>query len=101
MNSSINSRNRRPARLLTALLALTFSVGIASVAQAQEVSSMVVTAKRPVHCDFSSTIRDEMRDDTKIAVWMTRIDVGTDLGIKLGRPNRKYQVATTEKNNRG
>jgi len=101
MNSSIKNRNWRPARLLTALLTLTFCVGIASVAQAQEVPSIVITAKRPIHCDFSSTIRDEVRDDTKIAVWMTRIDVGTDLGIKLGRPNRKYQLATIEKNKRG
>jgi hypothetical protein len=101
MNSRIKGRDRRPARLLTALLTLTLIVGTASVAQAQEISSMVITAKRPVHCDFNSMIRDEMHADTKITVWLTRIDVGTDLGIKLGRPNRKYQVATNEKNKRG
>lgn len=100
MNSRYIRRILWPARLLTALLPLAFA-GMAPVAQAEEIATLVVTAKRPVHSDFSSTVRDELRDETKIAVWMTRIDVGTELGLKLGRPGRKYQVATTEKNKRG
>lgn len=101
MNSSKESRNRRPARLLTALLSLAFFAGSATVGQAQELSSLVITAERPVHSDFSSSIRGEMRERTKIAVWMTRINVGTDLGVKLGRPGRKYRVAAADMNNPG
>jgi hypothetical protein len=101
MNSSKESRNRRPARLLTALLWLALFAGSASVGQAQELSSLVITAQRPVHTDFSLSVRDEMHETSQTAVWMTRINVRTDLGLKLGRPSRKYQAAITDTNKRG
>ena len=42
-----------------------------------------------------------MHEHSQIAVWMTRINVRTDLSMKLGRPNRKYRVAITDTNKRG
>ncbi len=101
MNSSKESRNRRPARLLTALLSLAFFAGAASVGHTEELPSLVITAERPVHTDFSASIRDEMRERTQITVWMTRIDVRTDLGLKLGRSARTYRVAATDVSKRG
>ena len=87
--------------MLTALLLLAFFAGSASVGQAQERSSLVITTERPVHTNFSLSVRDEMHEHSQIAVWMTRINVRTDLSMKLGRPNRKYRVAITDTNKRG
>ena len=84
--------------MLTALLSLAFFAGSASVGHTQELPSLVITAERPVHSDFSSSIRDEIRERTQVAVWMTRINVRTDLGVKL---SRAHQVAATDVNKRG
>ncbi len=101
MNNTQESRNWRSACLSTALLSLALVAGTASVGHAQEIESLVVTAERPVHTDFAASIRDEMRSHTEAAVWMTRIDVGTDLGLKLGRPSERFHVAATDMNKRG
>ena len=101
MNSSKESRIRRPARLLTALLQVVFFTGFASVGHTQELPALVITAKRAVHTDFISSVRDEMRDRTQIAVWMTRINVRTDLGLKLGQTDQSYRLAATDANKRG
>ena len=103
MNCRKDSRNRRPARLPTALLWLALIAGTASVGHTQEIQqpSLVITAERPIHTDYSSSIRDEMRESTQIAVWMTRINVDTDLNLKLSHPGRRYQLATNDMNKRG
>ena len=101
MNSRKDSRSARPARLPTALLSLAILAGSASVGHAEEIPTLIITADRPVHADFSSSIRDEMRDSTEVAVWMTRISVGTDLGVKLGRSNRSFRLAAADMNKRG
>ena len=101
MNSSKENRNRRPARLLTALLGLAFCVGFASVGQAQAPASLVITTQRPVYTDFSSSIRDEMRESTQTTVWMTRIKVHTDLDMKFGQSGRKYLAARADLKIRG
>ncbi|MAF83551.1 MAG: hypothetical protein CL797_05550 [Chromatiales bacterium] len=87
--------------MLTVLLSLVFIVGFASVGHAQELPSLVITAERPVYTDFSSSIRNEIRNQTEIAVWMTRINVRTNLGVKLGHSERSYQVAATGVKTRG
>ena len=101
MNNRKESCNRQPACLPTVLLLLALFAGSASVGHAQELSSLVITTERPIYTDFSASIRDEMHADTQTAVWMTRISVGTDLGIKLGRPSRKYRLAALDMNKRG
>ena len=101
MNNSKNRCNRQPVCLPTVLLALALFAGSASVGHADELSSMVITAERPAHTSFSSSIRNEMRADTETAVWMTRINVGTDLGMKLSQPNRSFRVAALDMNKRG
>jgi len=101
MNNRKDSCNRQPVRLPTVLLLLALFAGFASVGHAQEPSSLVITAERPVHSSFSSSIRDEMRARTETAVWMTRIDVGTELGLKLSRPSQNYRLATLDMNKRG
>ncbi len=101
MNNRKESCNRQPVRLPTVLLLLAFFAGSASVGHAQELSSLTITAERPVHSSFTSSIRDEMRADTEIAVWMTRINVGTELGLKLSRPSRNYRLAALDMNKRG
>ncbi len=101
MNSKIDSRDKRPACLLTALLWLAIFAGSASVGHAQELPSLVITAERPVYSDFSSSIRDEMRNRTQIAVWMTRFNARTDLGVKLGQHGKTYRVAAIDTNKRG
>jgi len=101
MNNRKESRNRRSVRLSTALLSLAIFAGTASVGHTQELESLVITAERPVHTEFRASIQDEMRAHTQTAVWMTRIDVGTDLDLKLGRPSYRFQVAATDVNKRG
>jgi len=61
----------------------------------------VITAERPEYTDFSASIRDELHDSTEVAVWMTRISVGTDLGMKLSHPGRTYRMAAIDQNKRG
>lgn len=100
MNSRKDSRRTRPARLPTALLSLAIFAGSASVGQAEEIPTLVITAERPVHSDFKSSIRDEMHESTQVAIWMTRISVGTDLGVKLGRPNQSFRLAAADDMNK-
>jgi len=95
------SRNRHPVRLPTALLSLALFAGSASVGHTGEPSSLVITAERPEYTDFSASIRDELHDSTEVAVWMTRISVGTDLGMKLSHPGRTYRMAAIDQNKRG
>jgi len=103
MNSRKDSRYRLPARLPTALLWLALIVGTASVGHTQEIQqpSLVITTERPLYTDFSASIRDEMRERTQIAIWMTRINVGTDLNLKLSPPDRRYRMAANDMNKRG
>jgi len=92
-NSRNHSRNKRPARLPTVLLSLALSAGCASVGQAEDITTLVITAKRPAVIDFTASIQDEMRAGTQIAVWQTQISVSTDLGVKLNQPSRAYRLA--------
>jgi len=101
MNNRKNSCNRQPACLPTVLLSLALFAGSASVGYAEDMSSLVITAERPAHSSFTSSIRDEMRADTETAVWMTRISVITDLGMKLSQPSRTYRLAVLDMNKRG
>ena len=101
MNNRKDSCNRQPVCLPTVLLSLALFAGSASVGYAEELSSLVITAERPAHSSFSSSIRDEMRADTETAVWMTRINVGTELGVKLSQPGRTYRLAALDMNKRG
>lgn len=79
----------------TVLLSLALSAGFASVGQAENITTIVVTAKKPAATDFSASIRDEMRARTQITVWQTRISVGADLDIKLNQPSRALRLAAT------
>jgi len=101
MNSKTESRSRLPARLLTVLLWPALIAGFASVGHAQEPSSLVITVKRPAPRDFNASIRKEVHERTQVAVWMTRIHVRTDLGVKLGQPTHIYRLAASDMNKRG
>lgn len=101
MNSRKDNRNRRLAHLPTALLSLALFAGFASVGQAEEIPSLVITAERPIHTDFSSSIRNEMRERTEVSIWMTRIEVGTDLNLKLSRRSQAFRMAVSDANKRG
>ncbi len=101
MNSRIDNRKKRPALLPIALLSLAIFATSASVGYAEEQSSLTITAKRPEQTDFSASIREEMNKVTETAIWMTRIQVGTDLGMKLGQPGNRHRMAANKRNTRG
>ncbi len=101
MNSRIDIRKKRPAYLPIALLSLVIFTTFASVGYAEEPSSLIITTKRPEQIDFSASIRKEMDKYTETAIWMTRIQVGTDLGMKLGQPGNRHRVAANSRNTRG
>ncbi len=101
MNNRKDRCETQPVRLPTVLLLLALFAGSASVGHAEELSSMIITAERPAHTSFSSSVQDEMRAETETAVWMTRINVGTDLGMKLSQPSRTYRLAALDMNKRG
>lgn len=101
MNNRKDRCKRQPAVLPAVLLLLALVVGAASVGHAEDLSSLVITTERPAQTDFSSSVRDEIHERTQTAVWMTRINVGTELNLKLGRPSRKFRLTALNTNERG
>ncbi len=101
MNSKPISRRVRPVQLPIALLLLaTLFAGFATVGHAEESKSLTTTSARPDSQSLHSNIRKQMKESARIAVWKTRISVGTDLGakLKLGRPLR---IAAAKSGKRG
>lgn len=101
MNSKTDRRVTRN-RLPTALLLVALSAGLATVGQAQEIPTLVVTTERPATISHFDQYRNAVRANAQEALWLTRISVGMDLSAKLARPTRKPRVAAkTDTSKRG
>jgi hypothetical protein len=100
MNIKLRKRITRLAQLPTVLLTLALIAGFATVGHAEGIPSMVITATQPSHCD-GSTLRNEIQAKARLAVWQTRVSVGTDLGVKLNTQWRRTRVAGTVSDQHG
>ncbi len=102
MKIELKNRFGRLAQLPAVLLALALSAGFASVGHAEDIpSSMVITAKRPTHCDSALTLRNRIQETARLAVWKTRVSVASDLGLKLNSRQPGYRVAGEFADKRG
>jgi hypothetical protein len=104
MNTRLKNRLARISGLPIALLAL--SAGFASIGQAQDIPSMVITTERPSHCDSAlafgnKEIGEKIRATAASAVWQTRVDVAIDLGAKLNSRQPSFRVAGRYLDKRG
>jgi hypothetical protein len=98
MNTLLKNRLLRNFQLPAVLLALAMNVGFASVGQAQEIPSMIITAERPSRCESLQKLESEaltrrIRTDAHFAVWKTRVSVATELGVKLNNQQRPFRIA--------
>ena len=102
MKTKLKNRPGRVAQLPAVLLTLALSAGFAAVGNAQDTSSMIITAERPVHSENRAHLRDEMQAQARLAVWQTRVSVGTKLGAKLNSgQTRTFRVAGKYTGKRG
>ena len=106
MNKLVKNRIARIFRLPTLLLLLAVSAGFASVGQAQEIPTIVITAERPEKCESLLTMRSEargteIRTDAARAIWKTRVSVATDLSAKLNDKQRPFRIAGKYTDKRG
>lgn len=102
MDMKLKNRPGRVAQLPAVLLALTLGVGFAAAGNAEDTSSMMITAERPLHAENRANLRDEMQARARLAVWQTRVSVGTALGMKLNsRQNRSFRMAGKDTGKRG
>jgi len=88
-------------QLPTVLLGLAFYAGLGTVGYAQDISSMVITAKRPAQDESALMLRDEMTATANAAVWKTRLSVATSLGAKLTTQPRSTRLAGRYTDKRG
>ena len=102
MKTRQDTRPARVAKLPAVLLTLALSASYAAVGNAAELSNMIITAERPVHCEDPATTRNEVQARARLAVWQTRVNVGTDLGVKLNsQQNRTLRLAGNYMGKRG
>ena len=102
METKLKNRPGRVAQLPAVLLALALNVGFAAVGNAQDTSSMIITVERPEHCETLTDLRNEMQARARLAVWHTRVSVGTDLGVKLNNlQSRNLRLAGRYTSKRG
>jgi hypothetical protein len=105
MNTLLKNRLLRISQLPAVLLALAINVGFASVGQAQEIPSMIITAERPSNCESLQTLESEaltrqIQTDALLAVWKTRVSVATELGVKLNDQQRPFRIARRKVNDK-
>ena len=96
MKNTLIERIRRISRLPIELLVPALIVGFAAVGQAQGIPQMVITAERPVVCETSVDLRDQIQATARRAVWRTQIRVGADLSMKLNSQNSWIRLSATE-----
>ena len=106
MNTLLKNRLLRILQLPTVLLVLALNAGLASVGQAQEIPSMIITVARPSHCEsdlslHNKALGNQIRTDARLAVWKTRVSVATDLGVKLNNQSRPFRIAGKIMDKRG
>ena len=101
MKTETRNRVGRFIQLPNALLLLALGAGFASVGQAEDVPSMIITAPKPADCATNSKFENEIVAQARLAVWGTRLSVATDLGAKLHSQPRVFRIAGKDIGNRG
>lgn len=71
------------AAQFTILLAQIAGIAFASIQLAQADSGMTISATRPVTHDGTAEYRNEIQARARVAVWQTRFNAMSNLGLKL------------------
>ena len=100
MNMLNTNRRTRFGLLPTVMLLLALGAGFASVGQAEETAlgQAKATMVRPA---AASQMRNEIRSTAHRAIWLTRVNVATDLGVRLNSQQRPFRLASRDMGKRG
>lgn len=98
----LNTNRRTRIRLLpTAMLSLALGAGFASVGHAQDISPLGAGAMDTALRMTAGELREEIRSTAHRAVWLTRVNVARDLGVRLSSQQRPFRLAGRDTGQRG